>query len=131
MKKNPEMVGMLIFSAVLMICGSAAAYNVVDLQKLTSTNACEKCDLTMADLSGFVLTGAKLHQTNLTAAKLILARLDNADLSLTNLGGAQLNNADLTGANLTGANLTGANLSEATWTDGSKCKVGSFGQCIK
>jgi len=50
----------------------------------------------------------------------------NCDLS-----GANLNGADLGWADLNGANLSDAKLSYAVWTDGSKCKAGSIGQCVK
>ncbi|MEN6467886.1 MAG: pentapeptide repeat-containing protein [Smithella sp.] len=46
-----------------------------------------------------------------------------------NLENADLRAANLHGADLSAANLLDANLSFATWTDGSKCQVGSVGTC--
>lgn len=56
-------------------------------------------DLSNADLSGVVLTGADLGQS---------------DLSGANLGGASITNTDLSQANLSTANLTNTNFSGCT-----------------
>ncbi len=36
-----------------------------------------------------------------------------------------------TGANLRGWDLKGVDLSRATWTDGSRCREGSIGTCLR
>ena len=48
------------------------------------------------------------------------------DLSRADLRGVNLSISDMREAKLRGANLNGA-----TWTDGSICLGGSFGECIK
>lgn len=104
MQRIVWMVYMGMFLGMFLIQGNAAAFNPVDLNKLLATKSCTHCDL----------SGAKLFGANLGNA---------------NLDGANLHEANLRGANLGGTNLFGANLSGATWTDGSKCKEGSVGEC--
>ncbi|PKN70725.1 MAG: pentapeptide repeat-containing protein [Deltaproteobacteria bacterium HGW-Deltaproteobacteria-10] len=108
------MIGMLSVSGVY-------AYSEADLQKLRKTNSCPKCNLDNANLSGVNLSNA-----NLAGTRLFKANLNKADLS-----GAKLSGADLYMANLKEAKLSGADLSRATWTDGSRCKDGSIGECKK
>lgn len=77
-------------------------------------------NLQCADLRGFNLAGAIIHEadlqeadlrdTNLCRADLHNTNLQNADLSGADLSGADLSQAILVGANLTGANLAGADL---------------------
>jgi len=38
---------------------------------------------------------------------------------------------DLSGANLSELHLDNASLTDAVWTDGTKCKSGSIGECKK
>jgi len=45
--------------------------------------------------------------------------------------GANLENATLTGANMSESHLDNASLTGAVWTDGTKCKSGSIGECKK
>ncbi len=78
---------------------------------LRRANKCVGCYLSNARLSGMDLT--------------------NADLRGANLIGATLIRATLYGANLRGAKLAGANFSGALWVDGSICRVGSVGRCIR
>jgi hypothetical protein len=116
-------------------------YNPADLAKLKATNACYRCNLIFAPLTGASLINAqlesaslmsaKLNKANLSGAKLTYAMLSEANLSGANLSNANMENAQLMGANLTGAILTNANLSWATWTDGSTCGEGSIGKCNK
>ena len=61
--------------------------------------------LTLTQLVGANLSGAKLVGANLSGANLKFASLSGANLSL-----ASLNGADLVGAKLVGANLSGASL---------------------
>lgn len=74
-------------------------FNAADVQKLNSTNKCEKCDLSNADFSGI------------------------------DMYGAQLIGANLTGANIKGTNFSGAKLSNTIWIDGRKCQSGSMSKC--
>jgi hypothetical protein len=117
--------------------------------RLLISHECVLCDLNLAvmpfwqlsgvDLRGAVLTDATLIGTNLSGADLdravlFRANLTWANLSRANLNAAHLDGAYLTWANLTGANLyqtslMGANLSGATWTDGRTCAWGSIGKC--
>ncbi len=108
------MIGMLSVRGVY-------AYSEADLKKLRTTNSCPKCNLDNANLSG-----ANLSKANLAGARLFKANLSKADIS-----GAKLCGADLYMANLKEAKLGGADLSTATWTDGSRCKEGSIGECKK
>ncbi len=110
----------LMIGSVLSVSG-VYAYSEADLKKLRTTNSCPKCNLDNANLSG-----AKLSMANLAGARLFKANLSKADLS-----GAKLTGADLYMANLKDAKLGGADLSTATWTDGSRCKEGSIGECKK
>lgn len=71
-------------------------------------------DLSVANLSGFILYNADLSGADLTFAILSNADLSGVDLTDANLSRASLRSADLTDANLSGANLTGANLRGAT-----------------
>jgi uncharacterized protein YjbI with pentapeptide repeats len=103
-------VTMVLMIGLLSVSGSYA-YNEADVQKLSTTNSCQRCDLTNAPLSHW--------------------GLDYANLRGANLSGASLSGANLCYSCLAGANLRGANLSGATWTDGSKCKDGSIGKCNK
>ena len=69
-----------ILFLVLLISGNAYPDVATNILKLKSLNACERCNLQEADLSG--------------------ANLDRADLSGANLSGADLKGADLSGATL-------------------------------
>ncbi len=89
------------------------------LQRLNSTNKCEKCDLSNANLAGLDMYGANLAGANLAGANLAEASFNDANLT----------DANLTGANIKGTNFSGAKLSNTTWTDGKKCKSGSIGKC--
>lgn len=75
------------------------------------TRICRRCDLYHAGFSG-----QDLSNVDLTGSNLILAKFQKATLY----------NAILTDANISGANFSGA-----IWTDGSVCKAGSVGRCIK
>lgn len=108
-------------------------------------------NLKKADLQNADLRGADLHGSNLQFAKLYYANLSTANLSYTDfrfaqLVGAGLRNADLTNANLISADLSYANLKGARiggaqlentrldrtiWVDGTICKSGSIGVCLK
>ena len=131
----------VMFVGILLLPRGAMAFNQAQLSQVKATQKCQDCDLTGADLHGAELSFANLFDANLTGANLAGAKLDRANLGRANLfdanlTGANLAAADLTGANLTGADLTGAELTgaelfKATWADGSKCKSGSIGKCIK
>jgi uncharacterized protein YjbI with pentapeptide repeats len=141
MKRIALLAVMDVLIGVLSV-GSAHAFDQADLNRLRTTGSCVSCDLSQAYLIGANLIGANLSQANLSEAYLTGANLRRTYLYRANLrdanlsGGANLSEAYMGGAylyrtNLTGANLSGANLSGATWTDGSKCKEGSIGQCLK
>ncbi|MEM9266485.1 MAG: pentapeptide repeat-containing protein, partial [Cyanobacteria bacterium P01_F01_bin.13] len=78
-------------------------------QQLIETNACIRCDLRNADLSGL-----DLDKANLEGAILADANLAGADFSGAYLVGADLNGATLTATDLSRAKLGLANLSGAT-----------------
>jgi uncharacterized protein YjbI with pentapeptide repeats len=117
----------------------AQGYEQYDLNLLRQTGSCTSCSLARADLSGLNLyeadlsdsdlSGANLSGVNLTDADLSGAKLLNANLAGTNLTDADLSGANLLNANLAGANLEGVDLSDATWPDGTVCRMGSMGQC--
>lgn len=115
---------MYLSLGVLMLCAVVFAtagygFNAADVQRLNSTNKCEKCDLSNADFSGIDMYGAQLVGANLTGANLSEASFNDANLT----------DANLTGANIKGANFSGAKLSNTIWIDGRKCKSGSMSKC--
>jgi uncharacterized protein YjbI with pentapeptide repeats len=102
--------------------GAASLSDPAHLAQLKTTRSCSNCDLSGADLSGFVLINSDLSGANLSTAKLY-----KADLSGANLKNAILIGADLSGAKLTGAidaNLTGAKTDAKTI-----CVDGTAGPC--
>ena len=118
-----------IFALLLFIASNSWAYNEQDLLKFKALNACERCDLSGADLTDinfrsiertiegkrtFIkapnLKGANLKGANLKGANLSNANLEGANLSNANLEGAKLVFAFLYETNLAGANLDGASL---------------------
>ena len=139
----------ILGSFLLVGCNSrttSSSSSVSDnVTQLLTTNECEGCDLSGADLSNANLRSAKLSYANLRKAKLAWANLYRADLYFANLRHADLQNANLQDAdlkhaemqyaNLTDADLTGADmqagetghfdtdLKHATWTDGSTCET--------
>jgi uncharacterized protein YjbI with pentapeptide repeats len=80
----------------------------------------QKADLSGADLSGFLLDNADLHDTILINANLSNAVINDANLSVSDLQNANLSNAiikrtdlhgsDLRGTNRTNTQLQGSNL---------------------
>ena len=121
-----------IFALLLFIASNSWAYNEQDLLKFKALNACERCDLSGADLTDinfrsiertiegkrtFIkvpnLKGSNLKGANLKGANLSNANLEGADLREANLEGADLREAFLLETNLAGANLDGASLGRA------------------
>ena len=88
--------------------GTAFAYdpNHLNIVRSSDGNVCAGCDLVGAPLNG-------------------------VDLDGKNLAGANLSYANLRGAILNNTNLAGANLSGATWVDGTICREGSIGYCLR
>ena len=70
-------------------------------------------DLSVANLSGFILYNADLSGADLSGATLSNADLRRANLSRADLSGADLSGADLSGADLSGAIMNWVNLSRA------------------
>jgi hypothetical protein len=118
----------------IFILGSqdSSAFVQADLDKLKTTNKCENCDLSGANLSdanleyanlmcanlnGANLESAHLTHSNMTKAQLINANLDHAYLDSTNLSGANLLQANLADADLSVANLNSANLFAADFSN--------------
>ena len=64
--------------ASTMFVSSASAFDPADLQKLTTTGDCMKCDLEGADLRGVDLWGANLENVDLSAVNLREAKLNYA-----------------------------------------------------
>ena len=93
----------------LWLIAPAKAYNPADLELLKQTNACIRCDLSGAPLSGLYLVGANLRESNLSRAVITQSNLAGVDFS-----GASLEAANLAGSNLAGASFTGANLRSAS-----------------
>jgi len=84
--------------ALVLVASNAGAFNELHVKKLKALNACERCDL----------SGANLWMANFWMANLSGANLKMADLKKANLEGADLQWADLRGADLSEANLVGA-----------------------
>ncbi|HEY9848579.1 MAG TPA: pentapeptide repeat-containing protein [Leptolyngbyaceae cyanobacterium] len=101
--KHKILVATAILTPVCLTNLPAFALNLEHLQLLFSTNNCQKCDLSNADLKGANLSSADLSGANLSGADLTGANLNNANLS-----GADLTNAKLTGVDLKQVNLTNA-----------------------
>ena len=93
----------LISALLLLVASNGWAYSDTDLEKFKALTACQRCDLSEANLSYADLSGANLSY----------ADLRNANLSYADLSGANLSKANLRGANLRGANLRDANLNRA------------------
>jgi len=139
LKRTIRCAAVLILTAAVLFPGGTQASNPADIKKLRATFSCAGCDLSSANLRRLVLPSANLRGVNLSGAdlgkaslkwaNLTNANLTNTDFSGADLSYAQMSGADLTGANMAGANLTGANLYGATWTDGTTCSTGSFGEC--
>ncbi|MBW4605019.1 MAG: pentapeptide repeat-containing protein [Calothrix sp. FI2-JRJ7] len=97
--------------------------NPLHVQQLITTNKCNECDLSGAQLERANLRQANLKGSNLRGANLKGANLEKANLEGCNLFGANLEGAILRGADLTTnskartnlryANLSGANLQAA------------------
>ena len=83
---------------LMMLCTQASAFDVRDMEKLSSGHECTRCDLSQTDLSNATLSGVDLKWVNLTRTNLSSADLRGADLKWANLSGTDLTNADLTGA---------------------------------
>ncbi len=73
-----------------------------------STNQCEYCNLTGADLSRLDLRNARLRNADMQGQVLSNMDLSGADLRFATLQGAVLVNANLEGANLCQAQLNGS-----------------------
>ncbi|HOW55463.1 MAG TPA: pentapeptide repeat-containing protein [Syntrophorhabdaceae bacterium] len=120
MRKTAVLLMVLIIGSFMFLPGDGLSFNPQDMQKLNTTNKCNNCDLSKANLAGIDLYGANLAGANLSGA---------------NLKGTIFGDADLNGANLQGAtadketNFSGAKLSNTIWMDGKKCKAGSIGKC--
>ncbi len=94
-----------------------------------------------ADFTDAIMTGANFDEgmtghSNFKSAKFIRADLTGARFTNDNFSMADFTNANLTNANLKGMNATGvtwteAILNNATWIDGTTCKVPSIGRCNK
>ena len=110
--------GILMFQAVF-FSSMVYGFDNAHLQKLNSTNKCEKCDLSNANLANLDMYGANLPGANLAGANLADASFNDANLT----------DANMKGANIKGANFSGAKLSNAIWVDGKKCQSGSIGKC--
>ena len=96
-----------------MIIGPAFGFKEADLNQLSNSEYCVKCDLSGADLGGARLYGHNLSGADLREANLFRAYLGEANLSYADLSGASLDFAALESANLVGINLNGADLLSA------------------
>jgi uncharacterized protein YjbI with pentapeptide repeats len=116
---------------------SLRAENLEHVKQFRETGKCSGCDLSAANLSGFVSPEADLRNADLNYAVLYKVRLNKANLGGATLKGANLDGADLTGANLTGADFSGANLrgsigarlARATTDVTTTCPDGANGPC--
>ena len=82
---------------------------------------------------------ANLYETNLEGGNFEKTNFESANLTRANFKGSSLVEAvfknsnlfesDFTGANILNANFEGANLNNVTWIDGTKCTLGSIGEC--
>ena len=71
---------LFLISALLLVASNGWAYNETDLAKFKALNACEGCDLSVANLSR-----ANLSNANLTTSKLKKAKLDGAKYCKTKM----------------------------------------------
>ncbi len=93
--------------------------------RLTGSN------LTEADLSYADLSNGSLAFVDFTRAKLTGTSLRSTDLSQADFTDADLSYADLSKAKLTGAQFKGARLDNTVWKDGTICRQGSVGRCLR
>ena len=119
MKHTMYLCLVILMLHVVFFAGMGYGFDNGHLQKLNSTNKCEKCDLSNANLANLDMYGANLSGANLSGANLSQASFNDADLT----------DANLTNANIKETNFAGAKLSNAVWIDGKKCKSGSIGKC--
>ena len=84
---------LLLLLLFLGLIGTASA-DIVETNtlKLKTLNACESCNLQVANLSGADLSGANLYKADLSGAKLYKAYLSGANLKNVDLSGATLCN---------------------------------------
>lgn len=108
----------MAFQGILLL-GTGFTFDPAHLEKMNSTNRCEKCDLRNANLANLDMYGVNLQGSDLSGA----------DLSGASFHDANLTNTNLSGANIKGASFAGAKLSNAIWIDGKKCQPGSIGRC--
>ena len=117
--------GLSCATATVILCLSVTGgygFSSGQLDQIRTTNRCEACDLSGADLTKAImndarLTGAKMAGATLTGVDLSSANLSGADLSGADLSQADLVGADFSKANLSGANLAGSRLSWAKLTN--------------
>jgi uncharacterized protein YjbI with pentapeptide repeats len=117
--KKIALVGIVPVIFLLFIFNVAFAFNDAHFKQLYNSNKCPGCDLSGANLAGIDMYGANLKGANLSGA----------NLEDSSLWDANLVEANLKGANIKNTNFSGAKLSNTVWTDGKKCREGSFGKC--
>lgn len=104
---------------------STASFDVLSISELEGLNLqgakLQGINLSDADLKQANLSGADLEQANLSGANLQRANLQSADLQGANLDGADLQNANLLGAILRGASTDGANFAGANMVSCNGC----------
>jgi Pentapeptide repeats (8 copies) len=91
---------------------------------------CEDPPAPGVDWRGCYKHNADLKKANLSKANLTLTEFVGADLSDANLTGATMDWAILTNAKVTGTIFKQAYLGYATWTDGTPCRGGQYGQSV-
>ena len=109
---------LILISALLLVASNGWAYSETDLIKLKAINACEGCDLSVANLTGENLGGANLNDANLSGADLRKANIRRADLR-----GVDLREANLVGADLKNIDLTTTKLKNAKLDAAKFCKT--------
>ena len=95
-RRDTSMKKSIILSlAFAMIIGPAFGFKEADLNQLSNSEYCVKCDLSGADLGGARLYGHNLSGADLREANLFRAYLGEANLSYADVSGASLDFATL------------------------------------
>ena len=112
--------GLSCATATVILCLSATGgygFSSGQLDQIRTTNRCEECDLTNADLAKAIMNDARLAGAKMAGARMTGVDLSSADLTSADLTNADLSQADLVGANFSKANMSGVNLagSRLSW----------------
>ncbi len=111
----------LIVLGLITINNLSLCYNQQDLANFLATKTCTHCDLSNANLQGYILDHANLEHTNLSGANLSGTQISFANLKYTNLqntifNSSLLRNTDFSFANAYHASFVNTHLHNSKFT---------------